>query len=220
MPTTIQPVIIENIVQFSSLGLFQGGMSRTIGVSPTVPSKMPYAVFVRAAVLHRALIRRTGCPVSVHMFQGRLVAAGYRPGHRDRCPRLTPDHRRMLARRRHNWNRQHSSHVLFADESIVSLYICYGHARVFHHVVERLVDRCIKKTDGVRRHHDQSGGGWPWTHNGIADETSADGSSFGACLPTCVGSSDDDKSVWGIGLDVLSDIQPLLHVHGPSTLCR
>ena len=33
MPTTIQPVIIENIIPLSDLGLSQREMSRTIGVS-------------------------------------------------------------------------------------------------------------------------------------------------------------------------------------------
>ena len=136
--------------------------------------------------------------------------------HQDRW--LTPDHRRcrrMFAHRHRNWDRQGSSHVLCADASIVSLYNCYGHARVFRRVFERLVDCYIKETDGIRRNGDQSGRGWPWTHHRISDETSADGSSLSACLPTCVGGSDDDESVWGIGLDVLIGIQPLQNVLRP-----
>ena len=174
-------------------------------------------VFAQLSRIRMELIRRTGCHVVVRMVQGRLVATGYRPRHSEQCPRLTPDHRccrRMLAHRHRNWNRQHSSHVLFSDESIVSLYNCNGHARVFRCVVERLVDCCIQETDGIRRNDDQSGRGWPWTHHRILDENSADGSSFWACLPKYVDGSDDDESVWGIGLDVLSDIQPLLNVLG------
>ena len=43
--------------------------------------------------------------------------------------RLTPEHRRrhcMLAHRHQNWNHQHWSHLLFADESIISLYKSNG----------------------------------------------------------------------------------------------
>ena len=97
------------------------------------------------------LIRRTGCPVVVRVVQGRLVAAGYRPRHPDWFHRLIPGHhrcRRILALRRRKWNRQHSSHMLFADESIVSFY---NLPKVF-----------------------------------VLNETSADGSMFGACLPTCI----------------------------------
>ena len=178
MPTIIQPIIIENIVQFSSLGLFQREMSRTIGVSLGAILKVLrcvresssltqglrgnllhqkkimsfYAswggrVFSLLSIIRMELIRRTGCPVVFRMFQGHLTAAGYRPRLRDRCPRLTPDRRRcrhMLAHRHRNRNRQHSSHMLFADESIVGLYNCNGHARVFHCAVERLVDCCIQ----------------------------------------------------------------------------
>ena len=52
IPTTIQPVIIENDVQFCGLGLSQREMSRTIGVLQGAISKS-CAVFVRAAVLPR-----------------------------------------------------------------------------------------------------------------------------------------------------------------------
>ena len=52
------------------------------------------------------LIRPIGrCP----HIQRRLVAARYRTGHPDRCPRLTADHRhhhRMLALRHQIWNHQ------------------------------------------------------------------------------------------------------------------
>ena len=163
------------------------------------------------------LIRLIGCPVTLRMAQGGLVAAECRPRHPDWWPRLTPNHRHcryMLARRLHTCNCQDSSHVLFADESIVCLYNCNGHARVFRCVVGRLVDCCIQETEGIRRHDDQSGNGWPWIYKWISDEASADGSNFGACLLKCIGESDDDDSVWGIGLDVLSDIQLLLNVIG------
>ena len=107
-------------------------------------------------------------------------------------------------------------YVLFPVEFIVSLYNYNGRARVVCHVVEKLVDRCIQKLYGIREHYNQSGTGRPWTHNWISHEASADDSSFGACLPTCGGGSDNQESVWGSGLDVLRDIQLLLHVLGPS----
>ena len=55
MPTNIRPVIIENIVRFSSLGLSQREMSRISGVSQGVNSKS-YAMFVRAVVLLRGYV--------------------------------------------------------------------------------------------------------------------------------------------------------------------
>ena len=123
----------------------------------------------------------------------------------------------MLAHRHHNWNHQHWSLALFADESIVSLYKCNRHARVSRRVVERLVDCCIQETDGIRRHDDQSGRDRSWTHHRMSDESSADGPSLGACLPTCVSGINDVESVWGISLDVVYYIQPLLNRLGP---CR
>ena len=121
----------------------------------------------------------------------------------------------MLAHRHQNRKRQHQSHVLFVDESIVRLYTCNGHVRVIRHVAERLLDCCIPETDGIRGHDDQSGRGWHWTRHRISHETSADGSSFGACMPTCGSGIDYDESVCGIILDVSSDIQLLLNALGP-----
>ena len=46
-------------------------------------------------------------------------------------------------------------------------------------------------------------------------ETSADGSSFGTCVPICGVGVDDHESVWVIWLDVLSDTQQLPNVFGP-----
>ena len=87
--------------------------------------------------------------------QGSLVTAGYRPRHSDRCPRLTPDYRPATSCwhtvRHRNWNHQHSSHVLFADGCIVSFYSCNEDARVFHHVVERLVNCYIQETCRILR---------------------------------------------------------------------
>ena len=46
-------------------------------------------------------------------------------------------------------------------------------------------------------------------------EISADCNHFGACLPTCGGSNDDQELAWGTGRNVLSNIQLLLNVFGP-----
>ena len=92
------------------------------------------------------LIRRTGPRVSVRTVQRCLIAAGYHSRRPARCPRLTYDHRqrrRVWARWHRNWNHQHWSHVIFADESRFSLYHCDGRARVRRHVGERRVDCCI-----------------------------------------------------------------------------
>ena len=68
----------------------------------------------------------------------------------------------------------------------------------------------------VHSHHLQlSGGNWPWTHHRISHETCADGSSFGACLSTRSSGIDDQESVGGLCMDVLSNIQWLLKVLGP-----
>ena len=83
---------------------------------------------------------------------------------------------------------------------------------VYSQPLQRLVDCCIKKTDGIRGHGDQSCKSRPWTHHRISHETTADRSSFGACLPTCGVGSEDQESVWGIGLNILSDIQLLLNI--------
>ena len=91
--------------------------------------------FLSVSRMRMDLIWWTGRRFFVHTIQICLVASGYR--WRDpeaRCPRLTFDHRvcrHMLAHRHHNWNHQHWAHVLFADESIVSIYNCNGYVRVF-----------------------------------------------------------------------------------------
>ena len=163
------------------------------------------------------LTRAAGRPVFAHTDQRCLVATGYCSRHPELCTRLTPDHRcccSMLAHRHENWNHQRWPRVtlLIADESIVSLYHCTG--RVFLHTVERLTDCCIQDIERIHGHDDQSSIGWPWTHHRISHGTGADGSSFEACLATCGGSSYDQGSVWGIFLDVLSDIQLIINVTG------
>ena len=179
---------------------------------------MRWKTFLSAFRIGLELIRRTGGRVFVRTVQICLVAAGYISLHPDQCPRLTLNHRhrhRILALRHQNWNHQYWSHVIFADESIVSLYICNGPTRGFPGVVERLINHCIQETDGIRGYDDQSGWGWPWTHYRISDETSAGGSSFRVYLPTCDGDSDEQVSVWAIGLDVMGDNQLLLNVLEP-----
>ena len=56
---------------------------------------------------------------------------------------------------------------------------------------------------------------WLWTHQQITHVTSADGFSSGARVPTCRGDGDGQASVWGIVMDVSSDIQLLLNIFGP-----
>ena len=120
------------------------------------------------------------------------------PGHPARCPRLTLDHyrhhRRVLAHRHQNLNHQHWSRVIFVDKSRISLYNFDGRAWVCCHVGERLVS---KKHAGFAI----------TTIRVISSADIADGSSSGACMPTCHdGGDDDQESGWGISLKVLSDI--------------
>ena len=106
--------------------------------------------FLSSSRIREELIRRTARRVSARTVQ-RLVAAEYRSRRPARWPRPTHDHRRrhrVWARRHRNWNHQHWSHVIFADESRFSLYHCGGRARVRRRVGERLVDCCIQETDG------------------------------------------------------------------------
>ena len=151
MPTNIKPVIIEHI------GVSQGAISRIIHLFrergsliqglcehllKTITPKekgvilhiMRRTSFLATSVIRVALIRQTGRDVFVCTVQRCLVVAVYRSRNPDRCPRLTPVHhrrRRILVQRPQNWNHQHWYRVLFAVESIVSLYICNEHARVF-----------------------------------------------------------------------------------------
>ena len=100
------------------------------------------------------------CTLSAKCMGWPYYYAGHWSGHPDRYPRLTPDHhccRHMLTHRHQNWKLQHRYHDLFADESIVNLLNCNGRVRLFHGIVERLVDCCIHKTGGILGHDDRSG---------------------------------------------------------------
>ena len=170
-------MIIETIVRFSALGLSQE-ISIIIGVSQRAIFKHLLKTitlkghaflhigrrkcFFAAPRIKVELIRQSGPHIFVCMVQGHLVATGYRSRDPNRCPRLTPghSHRRMLAPKHQNWNHQHWSRVLFAEESIVSVYNCNGHVQVLYHVFKRLVDCCIQETDGILGNDDQSGRDW------------------------------------------------------------
>ena len=107
--------------------------------------------FLSSSRIRVGLIRPTGRCVSIRTVQRCLVAGGFRSRRPARYPSLTHDHHRRCrlgARRHWNWNHQHWSHVIFADESRFSLYHCDGRARVRRHVGERLVDCCIQEMDG------------------------------------------------------------------------
>ena len=81
--------------------------------------------FLSTSKIRMELIRRIRRHIFVSMVQRGLAVAEYRSRYPDRWPRLTPDHRylrRILVHRHQNWNHQHWSHVVFADESRVSPY--------------------------------------------------------------------------------------------------
>ena len=141
--------------------------------------------FPSAFRIMRDLIKRTGRHAFVLAVQRSLyiVAVGY---HRnpDRYLRLTPDH---------CWNHQHWCHLIFVNESRVSLYRsdCRAH-----------------KYQAVHQHVDQLGHdhyscrGWTWTPQQISDETNNDGSRLGAYVKTCGGGEGDQESIAGISLDL------------------
>ena len=113
------------------------------------------------------------------------------------------------------WNDQHWSNTVFDYESRVSHYNCNGHTLVIRRIVERLVDCCIQETDGIRRHGDQSGGGWSLTHHRITAWDQWWSFQFwGMSANMRRRQQWWWESVWSIGRDVLSDIQPLLNFLG------
>ena len=147
---------------------------------------------------------------------GRLVSAAYRSRHPDQCPRLTSGRsccRLMLADKRQYWSHQHWSHPIFDDESRVSLYQSDHRIHRLH-----LYFRCNDSTKQRKLGHTHYGyRGWLWLHQRLALETSGDGSSSDVCLPTCGGGSDDQESIWVIGLDILGKTQLPIYIIWP---CR
>ena len=158
------------------------------------------------------------CRVFVCTFIWHLVAAGYPTKHPDWSCRLTPIyHYRhcLLADRPQILNHKHWSHVIFHDESGVSLYHFDHHANWFQQLLGSKHLLAIQKTIKKLKHTNYSCRCWLWPHQQIAHETSAAGSSSGACMPIYSGGGDGQKSLWGISLDVLSGIQLLLNIFGP-----
>ena len=151
------------------------------------------------------------------MVQWRFVAARYQRKHTDQCPKLTPGHRcrsRTLADRPQNWNHQHLSHAILDDESRVSLYHSGRRAHNSHLFLGCNNPVAFQQHDDKLGHAHHSCTGWLLIHHQIAHEIGADGSSFGACMPTCCVGSDGQESVWGISLGVFSDVQLLLYILG------
>ena len=151
------------------------------------------------------------CRVLIHAVHRRLVSAGYRSRHPDWFSRLSCDHRHpchhMLVHRHQNWKHQHWYRVIFDDESRVKLYPFYRRSLEFHLFVGCNSPPSRRQT---RRQPLQL---WSLTLGStatITHDTDADGSSFGACVPTCGGVGNDQESVWGICLGVLTNIQLLL----------
>ena len=116
---------------------------------------------------------------------------------------------------RSQWDNQHWPHAIFDDGSRVSLYHSGVYACEIHLFLGCNNPLGFQQHDDKRGHAHYICRDWLWTFQQITHEASADGSSFGACLPTYGGGSEGPGSVWSIGLNVLSDIQLLLKIFGP-----
>ena len=136
MPIHIWPVVIENIIWFSGLSLYQRYMLRNTGVFHGViwnalphvhegsslthglrwyllsirPWPFPYHEVKDVSLKSRIrmeLVRWIGALSSITSC---LVVAGYLSIHPGRCPRHTPNHRRrrhMLTHKHPNWDHKH-----------------------------------------------------------------------------------------------------------------
>ena len=146
--------------------------------------------FLLASRIRVELIRRTGRRVFAYMVQGRLVEVGYRRRHIDWCPKPTVHrcHHHMLADRPQNCNHQHWSHAIFDDESRAHLYYRPDRrAREFYLFLGCKNPPAFQQHDEKLGYAHYSRRGWLWTHQQLAHATNADGSSSGACGPTCGG---------------------------------
>ena len=117
--------------------------------------------FLSVSGIRMGLIKPTGRSVAVLTAQIPLVVTGYRSRLPDRCPRLIPDHykhRRMLAHR-------HQTGIIRTG-FIWYLLTSSGSA----HGTVMAVPKCfVVLMKGVwivasKKQDDQSGRGWPWTH--------------------------------------------------------
>ena len=112
--------------------------------------------------------------ISVYTVQRRLVMAEYRSRHLDKFPLLFPDLRQLRPISVHwhkNWN--HQSHVIFDDESRVSLY----HSHPLRFWCNNPLS--FQQHDEIFENGNNSSMVWPWIHPQISsDGTSADGSSL------------------------------------------
>ena len=139
--------------------------------------------------------------------------AWYHSRHRNRCPRLTPDHRHIrciLEHRHQNWSYQQWTHVMFLDVSKISLN--HSDRPVSWIQQPRLVYQQHDETFWIGQYISM---GWPWTHQQISDETTVGGFSLGPACQHVVAWRWSGVSL-GICLDNC-DIQLLLNIFGP---CR
>ena len=135
-----------------------------------MPSKNSYAVFVRAAVLSGVRGRLLKTVTSKSPLLSIMRQKNVRSASRIRVKLIKRPGRHVFV-----FELESSTLVLFAYDSIASLYNCMGHARVF---VVLLKGKWIQEIYGIRGHDNQSGRGWPWTYHRISHETSTDGWNF------------------------------------------
>ena len=139
-----------------------------------------------------------------------LEVDGCRRKHHNRYPRLTLDHRhlrRILVHHHQNWNHQHLSHIIFTDESRVSLsgrHVSWMQQSTSLSTTRRIIRARPSQFYGLTL---DSLVNIPWDQNGLFQS--------GSSVPTCGGVDDNQVLVLGISLGVLIDSQQLLNAFGP-----
>ena len=114
------------------------------------------------------------------------------------------------------WIHQHWVHASFNDESMNSVYRPLWLSRPRIQTVSWIQQSFVFHQHDEKLGHDRySCWGWLCAHHRKSPETNAGGSSSGAIVPTCGDSGDGRESVWGISLNVLTDIPMLSNISEP-----
>ena len=147
---------------------------------------------------HIELIRQNGRPVVIDNVQGRLVTAGYRSRHPDRRPQTA------------SWSSLPTPHVgrqalKVEPSALVSCntrWWVHGRPLPLWLSFQRIPSvswmqqsSSLSTTQQKLRHAHYSFRGWLWTHQQMAHETSADGSTSDACVLTYGGGGHGQESV-------------------------
>ena len=109
------------------------------------------------------------------------------------------------------WSSPSAMHIGTLSPEL-ELYLLMSPGSVSTALISCLWDAKIHWHEETIGHDHYSSMGWPRTHQQISNETSADGSGMVVGCQNCGSFYDDQGLVWGIYLDVLSDIQLLPNV--------